>query len=92
MELDVFVPDLNLAFEYQGQQHYIQSQVYGINFTFSRSNIIPSAPLKQRSKMDIEKEEACKQIGIRLLHVPFWWDGKEESLAKIMSQAQQTQI
>ncbi len=31
-------------------------------------------------KRDKEKEQACKNVGITLVHIPYWWDGKLESL------------
>lgn len=29
MEFDLFIPSLNLAFEYQGEQHYFPTGIYG---------------------------------------------------------------
>lgn len=28
----------------------------------------------------MDKRELCKQVGIRLVEVPYWWDRQEESL------------
>lgn len=30
MELDVYIPEYSLAFEYQGEQHYVTRQIYGM--------------------------------------------------------------
>src|SRR5688572_26691703 len=49
MELDVFVEDLKLAFEYQGEQHY--KPVYHMGGDFETQKTI-----------DKEKREACKQV------------------------------
>lgn len=49
MELDVYVEDFKLAFEYQGEQHYIQSNWMNKDFS-------------QRKIIDNEKKIACKQV------------------------------
>lgn len=46
MELDIFIPELSLAIEYQGQQHYMDVGVF--------------TPHSKREKMDKEKREACR--------------------------------
>jgi hypothetical protein len=61
MELDVYLPSLSLAFEYQGIQHYEDKFYFG---TASR----------EYSQRDKEKRAACKEIGITLIEVPYWWD------------------
>jgi len=66
MELDVYIPSLNLAIEYQGEQHYMHHHVYG-------------SPEEQR-KRDEEKYLACERLGLTLIHVPFWWDLKRSSI------------
>lgn len=37
--------------------------------------------------MDTEKKLVCLSHDIFLVPVPFWWDGKENSLVKIIKQA-----
>jgi len=50
IELDVFVNDIHLALEYQGEQHY--------------RNIYPFGELKVISERDKHKREACKKVKI----------------------------
>jgi len=49
MELDVYIEDLKLACEYQGQQHY--RPIYGMGSDF-----------EQQQKRDEEKRIACKKV------------------------------
>ena len=67
MLLDIFIPSLSLAIEYQGVQHYGRHYLYG-------------SPSDQQ-KRDIEKRDQCKQLGITLIEIGFWWDGQQSSLA-----------
>lgn len=66
VELDVYLPDENLAFEYQGQQHY--SDIYALGHRWYQ---------KQK---DEEKRRICKDKGITLIEVPYWWDNTKSSL------------
>jgi hypothetical protein len=66
MQLDVFVVQHNLAFEYQGEQHYFDSYHVGPQWAYS--------------ELDKEKKEACIEKAITLIEVPYWWDFKQESL------------
>eukprot|EP01114_Cavostelium_apophysatum_P001389 TRINITY_DN11199_c0_g1_i1.p1 TRINITY_DN11199_c0_g1~~TRINITY_DN11199_c0_g1_i1.p1 ORF type:complete len:588 (-),score=156.40 TRINITY_DN11199_c0_g1_i1:19-1782(-) len=68
MELDVYVPSLKIAFEYQGAQHFDQSASY-------------FGAAEQLLKRDEEKRVACKKQNITLIEVPYWWDQTFQSLA-----------
>ncbi len=67
ISLDIFIPSLNLAVEYHGMQHYQTMGIFGNN--------------SDRKKRDTEKRELCSRYGITLIEIPFWWDGKIDSLA-----------
>lgn len=49
VELDVFVEELKLGFEFQGPQHY--KPMYGMNID-----------LEAQKNSDKEKRELCKQV------------------------------
>ena len=66
MELDVFIPTLGLAFEYQGEQHY--RDIYALGNKWSQK------------LMDEEKRRACEENGITLIEIPYWWNKERSSL------------
>jgi len=66
MRFDIFLPHLNLAIEYQGQQHYEDQNVFGDS--------------ELRRRQDEKKAELCKKKGVSLVQVPYWWDKRTESL------------
>jgi len=54
--LDMFVPTLNLAIEYQGEQHYLPLDHLGAE-----------QGLKDRQALDKAKREACERAGVHLV-------------------------
>lgn len=78
MELDIYIPALNLAFEYQGKHHYTdkESEHFQISDEFK---------LLVQIK-DEEKREACKSENITLIAIPYWWDQSKSTLLDLLSQ------
>lgn len=56
----------NIAFEYQGEQHYRPVNFGGRNEDISREQFILN---QERDKI---KEEYCKSNGIHLIKIPYW--------------------
>jgi ATP-dependent DNA ligase len=82
-ELDFFFPQLNIAVEYQvsltcyfmftlfqGQQHFRNVMHFH-----------HAGTLDEGKSRDMTKSALCKQKGITLIEIPYWWDRSYESLA-----------
>ncbi len=39
-------------------------------------------PNEKVAKRDVEKQVFCRQSGVTLITIPYWWNRKMESLAK----------
>eukprot|EP01127_Copromyxa_protea_P022880 TRINITY_DN842_c0_g1_i1.p1 TRINITY_DN842_c0_g1~~TRINITY_DN842_c0_g1_i1.p1 ORF type:complete len:410 (+),score=60.80 TRINITY_DN842_c0_g1_i1:172-1230(+) len=70
IELDIWFQNLNLAVEYQGEQHY-----HDFAKAFGDSNSQPKYATR-----DHQKKSKCAERGIKLFVVPYWWDLGHESL------------
>eukprot|EP00026_Physarum_polycephalum_P003695 Phypoly_transcript_03709.p1 GENE.Phypoly_transcript_03709~~Phypoly_transcript_03709.p1 ORF type:complete len:736 (+),score=66.77 Phypoly_transcript_03709:154-2361(+) len=66
LELDFVVSGCNLAFEYQDPSHYVTTNVH-------RS-------LSTIQELDNLKPSVLAHRGDTLITVPFWWDGRDDSL------------
>jgi hypothetical protein len=60
MRLDIFLPELALAIEYQGQQHYQPVTAFGGEEGHAR--------LRER---DAEKRRLCRENGVNLVDVRY---------------------
>ena len=67
LEFDIFLPALNIAFEYQGIHHYED-----VNGTFNQLEL---QKIRDKIKVDLSREN-----NIKLIPVPYWWDKTLSSL------------
>lgn len=81
LQLDVWLPEKNLAFEYQGEQHY-----HNMSLAFGSSGDLVSYVAR-----DFQKQAKCRKLGIELIVVPYWWDTTVDSLRAITHEHSQIQ-
>jgi len=59
LELDIYLKNLSLAFEFQGENHFFDCQFFG--------------ECQTQIDRDVHKGFLCMKRGIRLVEVPYWW-------------------
>lgn len=74
LELDGYSRQLNIAFEYQGKQHYEFIEFFHRN----------KHALESQIQRDKAKREACKKADIKLIEIPYTFD-TDESKVKYLS-------
>eukprot|EP01114_Cavostelium_apophysatum_P016562 TRINITY_DN4740_c0_g1_i1.p1 TRINITY_DN4740_c0_g1~~TRINITY_DN4740_c0_g1_i1.p1 ORF type:complete len:576 (-),score=130.33 TRINITY_DN4740_c0_g1_i1:21-1748(-) len=70
IELDIFYPKYQLAFEYQGSQHFEDNAIFG--------------NAKKQQNKDSERREVCAQNGITVIEVSHQWNGTKDALIRII--------
>jgi len=60
LELDIFLPEKKIAFEYQGQQHFYPIKAWGGDKAF-----------KKLQERDERKRQLCLQLGITLIEIDY---------------------
>lgn len=66
LELDIYIPDLNLAIECDGIQHFEAIEFFGGETGFNNQQI-----------RDYIKDKSCKNLNIRLIRIPYYIKTKE---------------
>jgi len=77
MELDIFIPSLKLAFEYQGEQHFD-------TFWQGTFELGENQSLEANQNRDKEKRNACNNHGITLIEIDYKWDKTSQFVEKIL--------
>jgi len=71
LELDVWIPQLNLAFEYQDRYHF-------------KTAVFSDGPQSKYDARDSTKRMKVLEQGITLVHVPYWWNRTSERYNDIL--------
>ena len=71
--LDLYIPSLRTAVEYQGIQHYLPVEFFG-----------GEEALKQRQELDLKKQKLCGKNDVRLIEWPYDLDPTVSNLKKIL--------
>eukprot|EP01114_Cavostelium_apophysatum_P017721 TRINITY_DN5331_c0_g1_i3.p1 TRINITY_DN5331_c0_g1~~TRINITY_DN5331_c0_g1_i3.p1 ORF type:complete len:845 (-),score=169.37 TRINITY_DN5331_c0_g1_i3:2211-4745(-) len=72
LELDMFFPSEKLAVEFQGQVHF--------------SQLFKQQSMRIRQQNDELKRLACRDAGITLVAIPYWWDRSKDQLIATVRQ------
>jgi len=72
VSLDIFIPEYNLALEYQGEHHYQDS--------FRRRGHFSNV----QHALDVEKAALCAEAGIRLVDFPYWYGTSARSVSLLL--------
>ena len=67
LELDIYIPALQLTLEYQGEQHYDDMPA-----AFAMSEFL--------QRRDEIKERIASDYALKIVYIPFWWDHSLSSL------------
>src|SRR5688500_16980099 len=70
MELDIYVPSHQIAFEYQGGHHYNQKI---------------SSNIQQQKQRGDQKKIVCNRLGITLIEIPYCWPCSMNTLASTIN-------
>jgi hypothetical protein len=73
--LDIFIPELSLAIEYQGQQHYNEIKHFG-----------GKEGLKKAIERDQIKFDKCKKNGVKLIYFTYKENISEKLVEKKLSE------
>lgn len=87
MELDLWCPNLNLAFEYQGTQEFLSGVLQFLKGEQHYHNFDFQSHSRSPSKRDNTKLLKCQEMSITLVQIPYWWDGKKDTLQQILIDA-----
>ena len=71
--LDLYIPSLRTAIEYQGIQHYLPVEFFG-----------GEEALSQRRDLDRVKKELCEANSVRLIEWPYSLDPTEKNVRKML--------
>ena len=71
--LDLYIPSLRTAIEYQGIQHYLPVEFFG-----------GEEALRQRQDLDRVKEDLCRKNKVRLIQWPYTWEPADKNIKKAL--------
>ena len=69
LEIDVWIPELSIGFEYQGEQHFYEVKHWG-----------GKSGLNQRIANDVRKKEICKSLNYCLIEIFYHEELSKESI------------
>lgn len=75
--VDIYLPRLNIGFEFDGEQHFAYSE----HFHGSRENFLAA------KKRDVQKDIRCEELGITLIRVRFDEDMTKELILDKIEEA-----
>jgi hypothetical protein len=73
MHLDVYVPELSLAIEYQGQQHYMPVDIFGGQEGFEKTKV-----------RDTIKKKLCQKNRVYLLYIRYDDEEPEKTIVEFI--------
>ena len=73
VEIDVFIPELLVGFEFQGNHHYYDIPKFG--------------QLELYQSRDEEKQKIALESNILIVNVPYWWNDSEDGLKEYIEES-----